>query len=28
MSSRNKVEFTSREEAISAGYQPCKVCRP
>jgi len=22
------AEFTSREEAISAGYRPCKVCKP
>ncbi|WP_253256508.1 MULTISPECIES: thermonuclease family protein [unclassified Neomoorella] len=28
ISPRNRVEFTSRQEAISAGYQPCKVCRP
>ena len=24
----NKVAFTSREDAISAGYAPCKVCYP
>ena len=22
------VEFTTREDAISAGYRPCKVCKP
>ena len=22
------VEFETREEAIRAGYRPCKVCRP
>lgn len=24
----NRVEFSSREEAIKSGYRPCKVCRP
>lgn len=24
----HKVYFESREEAIDAGYVPCKVCRP
>jgi len=24
----NKVYFSSREEAINAGYRPCKVCNP
>jgi len=24
----NRVEFRSREKAIEAGYEPCKVCRP
>ncbi|RKO65726.1 MBL fold metallo-hydrolase [Desulfofundulus salinus] len=24
----NRVEFKSREEAVAAGYVPCKVCRP
>ncbi|WP_435366231.1 Ada metal-binding domain-containing protein [Desulfofundulus kuznetsovii] len=24
----NRVEFRSREEAVKAGYVPCKVCRP
>ncbi|OIQ59720.1 thermonuclease precursor [Moorella thermoacetica] len=28
ISPRNRVEFSSRQEAINAGYQPCKVCRP
>lgn len=28
ISPKNRVEFNSREEAINAGYQPCKVCRP
>lgn len=22
------VTFQSREEAVAAGYQPCKVCKP
>ena len=22
------VEFFSKEEAVDAGYRPCKVCRP
>ncbi|WP_425463814.1 Ada metal-binding domain-containing protein [Neomoorella humiferrea] len=25
---QNRVEFGSREEALSAGYRPCRVCRP
>lgn len=25
---QNKVVFNSPEEAIKAGYVPCKVCRP
>ena len=25
---RNKVIFSSRDEAIKMGYQPCKVCSP
>ncbi|GAB6274943.1 MAG: hypothetical protein STSR0004_18080 [Peptococcaceae bacterium] len=25
---RNRVEFRRREEAIKAGYQPCKTCKP
>ena len=24
----NRVEFKTREEAVEAGYEPCKVCRP
>ncbi|WP_243113859.1 thermonuclease family protein [Desulfofundulus salinus] len=28
ISPRNRVEFKTREEAVNAGYQPCKVCRP
>lgn len=28
MNAENKVEFFSREEAISAGYEPCKRCEP
>ena len=28
MSSSNKITFSSRNEAISQGYQPCKVCNP
>ena len=28
MSDSNKVYFESRDEAIDAGYVPCKVCRP
>ncbi|WXJ79113.1 hypothetical protein MTMBA_11950 [Moorella thermoacetica] len=28
ISPRNRVEFISREEAINAGYRPCKVCQP
>jgi micrococcal nuclease len=28
ISPANRLEFTSRQEAISAGYQPCKVCKP
>jgi O-6-methylguanine DNA methyltransferase len=27
-SARHEVRFRSAEEAISAGYRPCKVCRP
>ncbi|WP_071554895.1 Ada metal-binding domain-containing protein [Neomoorella thermoacetica] len=22
------MEFNSRQEAVNAGYQPCKVCKP
>ncbi|MBC7345230.1 MAG: thermonuclease family protein, partial [Clostridia bacterium] len=28
IASKNRVEFTTREAAIAAGYEPCKVCRP
>ncbi|MQL50853.1 hypothetical protein GFC01_00890 [Desulfofundulus thermobenzoicus] len=28
ISPSNRVEFNTREEAVNAGYQPCKVCRP
>ena len=28
MNPANKVNFSSREEAVSAGYIPCKVCNP
>lgn len=28
MKDGNKVYFNSREEAISEGYRPCKVCSP
>ncbi len=28
MSNNHKVYFDSRDEAINAGYRPCKVCRP
>jgi len=28
MNESNKVWFETREEAIEAGYIPCKVCRP
>ena len=28
ISSKNKVVFHSRDEAISSGYQPCSVCSP
>ncbi len=28
MNEGNKVWFDTREEAINAGYIPCKVCRP
>ena len=26
--STNRVEFSSRDEAISGGYVPCKKCNP
>jgi micrococcal nuclease len=25
---RNRVEFRTRHDAVAAGYEPCKVCRP
>ncbi|WP_434132806.1 hypothetical protein KIAC18_000327 [Sporomusa sphaeroides] len=28
MNAGNKVYFDSRDEAVNAGYVPCKVCRP
>lgn len=28
ISPKNMVWFETREEAINAGYQPCKVCNP
>lgn len=28
ISEKNKVGFSSREEAVNAGYRPCQVCRP
>jgi len=28
MKEGNKVYFNSRDEAIAAGYRPCKVCNP
>ena len=28
ISEHNKVTFDSRNEAISQGYQPCKICNP
>ncbi|MCC6095108.1 MAG: DNA/RNA non-specific endonuclease [Eubacterium sp.] len=28
MSEKNKVSFGSREEAVNAGYEPCKICNP
>lgn len=28
ISVKNKVRFNSRSDAISQGYEPCKVCRP
>jgi hypothetical protein len=28
MSEGNKVFFSSRDEAISQGYMPCKICNP
>ncbi|MBR5914134.1 MAG: nuclease [Selenomonadaceae bacterium] len=28
MNPSNRVEFNSRDEAINAGYIPCKKCSP
>ena len=28
MSEKNKIEFLSRDDAITAGYDPCKNCNP
>lgn len=28
MSDANKVEFSTRDEAIGAGYEPCQICNP
>lgn len=28
MNDSNKVYFDSREDAVDAGYRPCRVCRP
>ncbi|ACX52448.1 nuclease (SNase domain protein) [Ammonifex degensii KC4] len=28
ISPRNRVEFRNKEEALEAGYRPCKVCNP
>jgi endonuclease YncB( thermonuclease family) len=28
MSEKNKVYFSSREEAVNLGYRPCEVCKP
>jgi len=28
MNPKNRVNFSSREEAIAAGYVPCKRCKP
>ena len=28
MSEKNKVTFSSRQEAINQGYTPCKICNP
>ena len=25
---KNRIDFIKREDAISAGYQPCKICKP
>lgn len=28
MKDSNKVPYSSREDAINAGYRPCKICSP
>ena len=28
ISDKNKITFSSREEAINKGYSPCKICNP
>ena len=28
MSENNKIFFSSRDEAVSQGYEPCKICNP
>ena len=28
MKASNRVEFNSRDEAVNAGYIPCKKCQP
>ena len=28
MNPSNRVDFNSRDEAINAGYIPCKCCKP
>lgn len=28
MNSKNRINFSSREAAIRAGYVPCKRCKP
>lgn len=28
MNAKNRVDFQTRDEAISAGYVPCKRCNP
>lgn len=28
MNSANRVDFNTRDEAVNAGYVPCKRCKP
>jgi hypothetical protein len=28
MQDKNKVAFASKDEAVKAGYKPCKACKP